>query len=164
MTPEELARYTQLESDRDAALMAGDDDGAAVADAEMKEMDTTVAERAVGGFIKMIDPYIPIPLEVFTGLIATLAFPRVRRTAVKTIKAAVDVAKNTIKGDISKAGTAIGDLVVTAGSVVGWADSRNATEDDLATWAADARTAGDTDLAAKIDARIAAMAAGSVPA
>lgn len=130
--------------------------------AEADAMERSIAERAVSGFVKWIDPFIPIPLELFTGLAATLVFPRVRRTAIKTIKEAGNVVAGTVpkllKGDFNSATDALGDFVKSAGSVVGWSDSRNDTADDLAEWAEEIRVS-DPTLAQAIDDKLAMMAA-----
>jgi hypothetical protein len=126
--------------------------------AEADALEKSIAERAVRGIVKFIDPLIPVPLEVFTPMVAMLAFKRVRRTTVKSIKTVASSVAHTAKGDWSQAGKALGDGVNDVLAIVGARDSRNDTADDLADWAEEVRVT-DPTLAAAIDAKIAEMAA-----
>lgn len=145
-TPAEQAALVEL-------VAAGDVEGA-------EALERSIAERAVGGFIEIIDPLIPFPLKVFTGLAASLLFPRVRRTTLSSLKKVANTTVNLVKGDWKTAGTAVGEAVNDTLSIFGLVDSRNATSDDLQAWADDVRVS-DPTLAAAIEAKIAADAAAS---
>lgn len=141
-TPAEQAEMVVL-------VEAGDVEGA-------EALERSIAERAVGGFIEIIDPLIPFPMKVFTGLIAAALFPRVRRTTLSSVKKVADTTIKLIKGDWKNAGTAIGEAVNDTLSIVGLVDSRNATSDDMQAWADDVR-ASDPTLADAIEAKILLM-------
>ena len=142
-TPEEAAA-------RSEAVEAGDQDA-------VDAIDRSIAERAVGGVVGLVDPFIPAPLQPFVPLLATLFFKRVRRTTVKSLKEIGNVAKNAITGDFKEAGSAIGQAVESTLSIVGFKDSRNDTADDLQAWADSVRATNPT-LAEDIEAKIAADA------
>ena len=136
---------------RNEAVEAGDQDA-------VDAIDRSIAERAVGGIVGIIDPFIPAPIQPFVPLLATLFFKRVRRTAVKSLKDVGTVASNAIKGDFKQAGTAVGDAIDSTLSIVGLKDSRNDTAEDLQAWA-DSVRATNPSLAVSIEAKIAELTA-----
>jgi len=160
-TPEETARMEELAEEAANARAIGDLESADAADAEASGIESNIAARTVGAAWNLVAPFVPAPLIPFLPIVPALLFKRVRRTAAKALKEAAKVASNTIKGDFTQAGTAIGDAVDSALSIVGLKDSRNDTADDLQTWADEARAAGHTDLALQIEDRIDALKSGA---
>lgn len=141
-TPEELLTIEQAETP-----------------AELVAAERSVAERAVGQVVDVMDPFIPVPVRPFVPLLATLLFGRVRRTVAKSLTDVGTVAKKSLTGDYKGAGQAIGNAVDSALSIVGLKDSRNDTGDDLQAMLDAANAAGHTTLATNLEEVIAARAA-----
>lgn len=152
-TPVELQTIATLNEQEAAALAAGDEAGAAAAASQRGALETSIAERAVGGVIDTIDAFVPVPLQPWrnqlAGLGALLLFKRPRKHIVAGVK---QLAKADFK-----------DFGKSTLKAVGLLHSEGSPVSVLQVAAASARKAGDTDLADAIDALIAQKAASVTP-
>lgn len=148
-TPEEQVISATLAEQLDAAEVAGDQAEVDRISALIAQHDTNIAERAVGGFIDAIDPWVPVPLqpfkEVLAGVGALALFKRPRKHLITGLK-------SLVKLDVKDAGA-------SALKSIGLFHSSGESLAVLRVAATNARKEGRDARANEIDALIASLEA-----
>lgn len=106
-TPLEADQREQIVAAIEAAEAAGNEDEVQRLEAILGQHDTSVAERAVGGVIDAIDPWVPAPLQPFKEVLAAAGalalFKRPRKHLVNGVKAVGRLNLKDAGADVLKA-------------------------------------------------------------